>query len=660
MIESKELKKIKKKYGESFMRLCRELFPTILEQEGKLEEILLLTFANNSRTLGEDIKQNYLEDDFRDFIYSKLRARNLENEFYIQKNPYDIFTDIGYDLVECLTEEDIQKFRKYYEPNETLCTFNGGRLNRCIVFFAVKKNVDEIKREDFKTPRREDEYGTSVMSIQFNRFGMCTVSIKNRYNHTVNNPDATYGNDLNRIAPGLKESFVKLLQEKYNLILNNTNIEELHIPNYVVADDGRYYKYNVEMNGTYFCPGNIIIQNGEPKKLENPENQMLIDYFILDLKNKTIKMYENEPEDSFIDAFHDLSDTNIKVENEKEKGIRVITISSNSTIPVVIKINRDNQIIEYENQNLKQVGDYFLYYVQACKSLKLPNLEQAGNLFLGANDCIKELILPKLKKVGTFFLYSNQGINNLEMPMLEQCGESFLRYNVFLTKLELPNLKYAGDYFLAQNGGIKDIQLPNLLEAGQDFLFNNEVLDNLELPNLLSVGDNFLYVNTMLSKLKLYNLRRAGDNFLYNNHGLTKLELHSLENVGDCLFFYNDSLKKASLPNLKRIGDFGFFYNTCLRDIDIQNLEQVGNNFFYNNCELRCIQLPKLKKIGEKYFVNNKYIKEYIDKLKMRHEFREINSCDIATLDKLNSLTVTDMNDVNNVEKIFSNTKEKQ
>ena len=30
-------------------------------------------------------------------------------------------------------------------------------------------DVADIKREDFKNPTRQDEYGTSVISIQFNK-----------------------------------------------------------------------------------------------------------------------------------------------------------------------------------------------------------------------------------------------------------------------------------------------------------------------------------------------------------------------------------------------------------------------------------------------------------------------------------------------------------
>ena len=82
--------------------------------------------------------------------------------------------EAGYKLYRCETYEDILAFKPYYYQkysekesiNELLCTFNDAkRIETHYVFFAVKKNVDEIKRENFKKPEREDEYGTSVISI---------------------------------------------------------------------------------------------------------------------------------------------------------------------------------------------------------------------------------------------------------------------------------------------------------------------------------------------------------------------------------------------------------------------------------------------------------------------------------------------------------------
>ena len=289
MALSNELKKIKKTYGENFMKLCRSLFPTLLEQEGRLYRILATSFSTNCKTLYEDITQAELENELKNYIYSKVNIEEREKKIVIEKTPYELLEEAGYELTECLTEEEIQKFRKYYALGEELCTFRGNRLNRCVVFWAVKNGVENIKREEFEKPKREDEYGTSVMSIQFNREGICTVSIKNRYNSTVNNSDATYGNDLDMIAPGLTKGFATLLEKEYGLRLNNANIEQLEIPGYIVANDAKYYKYNMEINGDYYCPGNIIITRRKCKKNSRTRKRNLDGLLLFRLRKKRNK-----------------------------------------------------------------------------------------------------------------------------------------------------------------------------------------------------------------------------------------------------------------------------------------------------------------------------------------------------------------------------------
>ena len=155
----------------------------------------------------------------------------------------------GYTLYECHTEEEIQSFKKYYAPDEALCTFKGNRLDTCIVFFAVKDNVDEIKRENFTKPRREDEYGTSVISIQFSRDSVNTLSIKNRYNHRVNNPDNTFYNNLDNIIPGLTHSF----NQYYGLDINSNISSKLKLENFILGSDKKYHHYNIENQNIYFC-----------------------------------------------------------------------------------------------------------------------------------------------------------------------------------------------------------------------------------------------------------------------------------------------------------------------------------------------------------------------------------------------------------------------
>lgn len=192
-------------------------------------------------------------------------------------------------MYECKTEQDIQSFRKYYYPGEELFTFNGGRLNRCHVFFAVKKNVDQIIRTNFLNPQRQDEYGTSVISIQLTRGNTNTISIKNRYNHRVTNLDATFSNDLENIIEGLTKSF----EQEYNLNIRKSKANGFEIPGYVKATDGKFYKYNYEINNIYYCTDNIIIDNFEVvDKYTEKEKYIITDYFIIDLVNKKISLYD--------------------------------------------------------------------------------------------------------------------------------------------------------------------------------------------------------------------------------------------------------------------------------------------------------------------------------------------------------------------------------
>ena len=255
-VESQDLKYLKKHYGENFARLCRELFPTLLETPGLLQKIITKKF-DNVPTLYEDILP--VKDHFKNYVYSFVDVEN-NNEDKVQKSPEELLDEAGYVLYpECKAEEDIQKFKKYYKKGEELCTFRGGRLNSCRVWFAVKKNANEIKRENFKNPQRQDEYGTSVISIQFTKGRNSTLSIKNRYNHTVNYPDSTFSNNLDNIIPGLTDSFC----EKYGINLLNKSSNIIFMPNvlddYILANDGKLYKSNLECHGSNFCANNNII-----------------------------------------------------------------------------------------------------------------------------------------------------------------------------------------------------------------------------------------------------------------------------------------------------------------------------------------------------------------------------------------------------------------
>ena len=471
---NKDLKIIKKKYGEEMMHLCRELFPTLLEQEGLLPKLLHDNFKE-SRSLVKDIIDNNLEEEFKNYIYSMVDVENNYEEV-VSKRPEELLKEAGYKLYECHSEEEIQSFKKYYAPREALCTFRGGRLNRCFVFFAIKENVDEIKRENFPKPQRQDEYGTSVISIQFTRDNSHTLSIKNRYNHTVNNPDSTFGNNLDNIIPGLTKSF-----DKYYGLHQSHLQNTFEIPGYVRASDGKYYKYNYEINNIYYCENNVIIDNFEVKEYPH-EQYIVLDYFILDLKNKQIQTYWNdvELEDSFPNTIRTIKD--IKIENDKDNKNILIKTDDREEVDVIITLDKNNKIIALKNDKVENIGNSFLSYNKSLTDIELPNVTNIGNGFLSWNKSLTHIELQNVTNIGDDFLGWNNSLTHIELSNVTSIGDSFLSENEILTSIELPNVTSIGKYFLLKNNTLTSIELPSAEIIGDFFCDKCKNIETVNIP----------------------------------------------------------------------------------------------------------------------------------------------------------------------------------
>ena len=537
---NKDLEIIKKKYGENMMKLCRSFFSSILEEEGRLSSILLSNFYP-SHTLYDDLEEQNLLEDFKNFIYSLANFK--KNIFKTDKTPEELLDEKGYILKECLTEEEIQEYKKYYKKGESLCTFRGNRLNSCRVFFAVKKDVLDIKREDFKDPKRQDLYGTSVISIQFTKDGTNTLSIKNRYNHRVVNPDATFSNNLDNIKEGLTYAF-----EKYYGIIQKYKSNNFEIPNYVRANDGKFYKYNYEINNIYYCPNNILIENFRPRQLEK-EKYVLMDYYLLDLVNKTLKRY-GRSKDSFIDSLS-LVDKIEVINNHDKKTVKLFHENKNETIIVLDKYNR---IIGLASNDIEKIEDDFLFHNRVLKCIELPNLEKVGMNFLDYNKDLTEISFPSLKEVDSRFISCNSNISKLNLPNLTKTGSCFLESNEKLEELNLPSLRYTGNDFLRKNRIINKVYMPNLFMVGNDFLACNKTLKELSLPLLEYADESFLCYNNGIRKLELPVLKEAGKFFLMGNGNLLKLNLPVLKEIKDYFLAYNSKVI-LNMPNLRIISD---------------------------------------------------------------------------------------------------------
>ncbi len=493
---NQDLKIIKKKYGEKMAHFCRDYFSTLLETEGLLLNLMLEHFEPN-HDLYEDIINQDKEVEFKNYIFSLVDVED-KKETKIIKTPEELLSEAGYDLYECKSEEDIQKFIKYYAPGEKLCTFNGGRLERCYVFFAVKKNVSQIKRKNFLNPKRQDEYGTSVISIQFTRDKSHTLSIKNRYNHTVNNPDSTFGNNLDNIIWGLTESFGKYydIEQRY---FNN----KFELDGYVRANDGKYYKYNYEFYNVYYCPNNIIIDNFKVKRYDK-EKFIIFDYFILDLVKKEIRFYNSYIEDSLPSTIPNIEKIEIERKEDDTKEIK-ITLLDNRKVTIVL--NKFNNIIELDNPYVKDVGNNFLCYVKHLEVLKMANLQTVKDYFLYNNKVLKEVYLPSLEKVG----------NNFRL-----------------------------------NGKFKELSLNSLQEVGNNFFFFNDALEEMNLPLLEKAGDDFMYHNNSIKKINTPSLQKVGYGFFLDNPSARKSCLLQIKKNGFKKFLNYLKFRKGNMPNNKR------------------------------------------------------------------------------------------------------------
>lgn len=521
----KDLKIIKNLYGEDMSKFAKENLSIFLETPGLLPEVLINTFSPN-KNLYKDLEYEYKLDDFTKYIHSFMCQKNIITETSL--SPYDLFREKDYTLYHCHCEEDIQKFKKYYVEDEKLCTFSTHRYDTCHVFFAIRDDALDLDRDSFEYPNRQDEYGTSVISIQFTRGDINLLSIKNRYNHKVVNPDATFSNNLEKINPGLTRSFEK--RYGYNI---NSNFRGFELSSYVKGSDDRFYKYNYEINGNYYTTTNTILSD-DIINLDK-EKYILCDYFIIDLVNNKISVFDDSIKDSFVDYYTNIS----KIMVTKDGDNKIVTVYQNDEISYIV-LDKENRIIGYKNDYLESVGDNFLYYNNSLVSLSLSNLRRTGDCFLTNNQVLTKLNMDKVEEFGDDCLYSNLELSSINFPNVKSIGDSFMICNNKVEEVNLPLVFDIGNSFFAGNKVISKIKLDNVLRIGDNLLHYNNSLLEINFPNVISIGNDCLFNNKCLERLYLHNCIEIGDNFLCHNFSLNDYDLSSIEKLGK-YFIYRHS-----------------------------------------------------------------------------------------------------------------------
>jgi len=528
-----ELKKIKKVYGEDFAKLCRELFPTILEKEGLLFGVLQKKFAPN-RSLAKDIIDQELKYDFKDFIYNIVNKKHKDIvKPTVKEDPKELLERAGYDLFKCENNIEVKAFKKYYEFTEELCTFNDSeRVKKNNIFFAVKKNVDEILRKNFINPQKNDLYSTSVLCLQFDKKDG-DLKVISRYNHSVKNPDATLDNDLDNIAKGLTESF----RYNYNMGHKVKNIDILDLSNYVIDETGKYYRYNhktytAQNRDCYFCEDNIIVLDNLASPLDKSKMEVF-DYFILD--KQTGEIASGVEDDGFVDEFKNVK--KIDIVKDKIQNRRVFTVFKDDGTDFKFVVDKNNRIVEYYNYNAKKISKGFLKKVRNLEVLVAPNVEVVENYCLVNNQDLKILDLRSVEEIGDEFCCDSRDFSFLDLPNVKKIGKSFMWLNKEISYVNMPNLEEVGDWFLADNQKLTKISFDNLKNINSHFFHFNLSAKSVKLPSLESMGKDVFNCNKKESTF-VYEL----SNTILNNQ--KKKEDILVQNINNAINVNKEQLQK--------------------------------------------------------------------------------------------------------------------
>lgn len=611
------------------------------------EEVFNQIKKNNGEKVAQDVRDARLDDipnivhilEFagrdRDEVQSlfpllrEIYKKPIESEYTTNLDPITLLDMAGYRAWYVTNEQEQNSIAGYFrdrrsvehdmtggnprtDKRELICTIGSNwasgakRFDGYYIIHAVKKEAfgdDKLPESEWhikpsENPERQDEYGTSVISIQVLKTGG-DISIKNRYNHTVLDCDQTFNNNPDSIILGLTNS----IKDYFNVEFSTTN--SALPPHFKIIHD-QFIRYNYEVENTYFG-SNFYAQGSDITKLD-PNSQYMIDYFIWDAKQKNLLNPANKPDDATYEVLKKLLEgKKVSIKNNPLYKNEKMVYADGVQIAHLV----DGKIRGLNLVGVREVGDFFLAHNTTIKKIELPDLERAGDCFLNQAESLTELHAPKLHSVGEWGLNAARNLSVLDAPKLQHVGHGFLNQNQELTELNLPELETTGNTFLRYNVKFAKLYAPKLKKVDGDFLIGNKELRTLDLPSLESAGTCFISQNEQISHINLPKLKHIDSSFLYSNLDLQELYLPELETVGDHFIFCNRDISKVNLPKLKSVGHNFLNSNRGLRELSLPELVEAGSFFLNKNKELEKIYIPKLKRTERSFLADNEKIKEF-------------------------------------------------
>lgn len=304
----------------------KTMFDIIKKQNGERFAKAIRAYDNGIFDI-KDIDKivKYAGRDAEPILQYLVSLKNIQiAEQAVHMDPIELLSRAGYDAYVADTLEKQNAIQKYYAPGEELCTFRDPhRFERYHIINAVRKDVDQIRREDFPAPEREDKYGTSVISIQVLKNGGF-ISIKNRYNHTVPNPDNTLNSNPDNIITGLSDA----IKHHFGV---DFSAQHVRLPNHYTIINNQIIQFDTERNNVY-CAEDFYAKDGKVYEIDKNSEIMLGDGLLLDLRTKKVRdITINQDDDgellrdNFIESInHELVDKKLQVTKNPSGGRDVV------------------------------------------------------------------------------------------------------------------------------------------------------------------------------------------------------------------------------------------------------------------------------------------------------------------------------------------------
>ena len=450
-----------------------------------------------------------------------------------------------------------------------------------------RKNEDGTYNLDKLEPNFSDPFSLSHLMIRIGKRGIHDVEIISRYNHGAfdakgnyqiisGQPNATLGNDLNKLADGLFES-----------LMNFKNIDpadaiESTGDDIKIANNGKIYIYNEEYNGMYF---------GNDFWIDNANDAHVIDKNKERLFGTTLVTKDNIQDLSDPFGLNNNNHPIYKVSFTKD-GIEFYEEVETITEEREVVVKGEKKIITKDVQK-GHVKTTFKNGVLETESTNSLTVDKYANLFRAT-----ELVANNLTKVYDYFLGSNFTIEKITLNNIKSIQSDFLKYNHNIKVLNLPNVETVGDYFVISSTHAVEINMPNLREVGHSFMSLYNSQDNsspvdLYLPNLETTGNFFMqYAN--LAEVNLPNLKSVGLGFLLQSMSKMDINTPSLVKAGNDFVGGGFNVKSLNAPMLSKVDSYFMYGNTKIRkqieeQISINNgTQETSNdsNIRYANTEM--------------------------------------------------------------------------